>query len=109
MLWLHIILGVTISGDPSLQKAYYSAQYLLIYLFIYLQKAKKLNVFKNDDETWDYTGALSNVSGLWRLFTEMLVVAKEKYLDVLLLLLLFFFLFFCCCFFWGGVDLSQWL
>lgn len=28
------------------------------------QKAKKLNVFKNDDETWDYTGALNNNSGL---------------------------------------------
>ena len=29
----------------------------------YFQKAKKLNVFKNDDETWDYTGALNNNSG----------------------------------------------
>ena len=31
----------------------------------HFQKAKKLNVFKNDDETWDYTGALNNNSGLW--------------------------------------------
>ncbi|XP_068681115.1 heterogeneous nuclear ribonucleoprotein L-like [Montipora capricornis] len=30
----------------------------------YSKKAKKLNVFKNDDETWDYTGALSNNSGI---------------------------------------------
>ncbi|XP_073258090.1 heterogeneous nuclear ribonucleoprotein L-like [Porites lutea] len=30
----------------------------------YSKKAKKLNVFKNDDETWDYTGALNNNSGI---------------------------------------------
>ena len=33
--------------------------------FFCFQKAKKLNVFKNDDETWDYTGALNNNSGLY--------------------------------------------
>ncbi|XP_032231297.2 heterogeneous nuclear ribonucleoprotein L-like isoform X2 [Nematostella vectensis] len=30
----------------------------------YSKKAKKLNVFKNDDETWDYTGALNGTSGI---------------------------------------------
>ncbi|KAJ7387391.1 hypothetical protein OS493_004385 [Desmophyllum pertusum] len=30
----------------------------------YSKKAKKLNVFKNDEETWDYTGALNNNSGI---------------------------------------------
>ncbi|XP_031557317.1 heterogeneous nuclear ribonucleoprotein L-like isoform X2 [Actinia tenebrosa] len=30
----------------------------------YSKKAKKLNVFKNDEETWDYTGALNGTTGI---------------------------------------------
>lgn len=43
------------------------------------QKAKKLNVFKNDDETWDYTGALNNNSGLCG-FTVLSVSCNMQYL-----------------------------
>lgn len=41
----------------------YSTDGSNVVFFVIYQKAKKLNVFKNDEETWDYTGALNGTTG----------------------------------------------